>query len=133
MSAGWDQAKKDALAVLGSKGKLPDPKVSYIKAREEHDKLFKTFEAAVDVLQAKILALENSASANRNSIKQYQETAAKSTFGLDKNADKDKIAKAQDILSKYLDFSLTTWDKELHNLDELNKHATAIDSYKPQP
>src|ERR1700749_5116486 len=102
MGATWIQAKANAMAILGPKAKIPEPKTSM--STGPLDKAVKEYFAAIDVLQAKILALQNVCATIKNAIKQHQDQLSRSDFGLDEDEDgvKAKIAKAQDLLDKYL-------------------------------
>ncbi len=127
----WEQAKSAAMAVLGNKAKIPDAKVNLTKLGADLGKADKEYDTAVDVLQTKILALQNTNSIAKNVVKQYQDLISKSNFGLPAKEDeeKDKISKAQDILDGYLDGVLDDYETNNKNLDELDKHSMAISKY----
>jgi hypothetical protein len=128
----WDQATKEAMVILGKDGKIPPPKVNLGKYHTDFDKADKEYDAAVDVLQAKILAMQNTRSSVRNVLKQYQDLISKNNFALDPAAEgnKDKIQKAQDLLDGYLDSQMENLDTDIKNLDELDKHSMAISKYQ---
>jgi hypothetical protein len=127
-----DQAKSAAMAVLGKTAKIPDPKTNITKLSADFDKAKNDYYSAVDVLQSKILALQNVISTSRNALKQYQDQIGASTFGLDEDAagNKDKISKAEKIMDGCIDERMKLCDTEIKNLDELDKHSMALAKYK---
>ncbi len=131
MGANWNQTKANAMAILGPKAKIPEAKANMSSG--PLDKAVKEYESAVTVLQTKILALQNVCSTTKNAIKQHQDLISRSDFGLDEDEDgvKAKIAKAQDLLDKYLDYVMGTYETEIKNLDELDKHSMSLSKYKP--
>jgi hypothetical protein len=128
----WGDAKADAMKILGDKAKIPEPKVKMAKIGADFAKADKEYDAAVDVLQSKILAFQNSNSAAKNAGKQYEDLISKSDFGLDQKDDDDKkkIEKARKVLTDYLDSVLEIYDDNIKNLDELDKHSMAISKYE---
>ncbi len=128
------EAKAEAMKILGDKAKIPDPKVKFATVRSDFDKSGKEYDAAVEVLQKKILAFQNGNSTFRNAIKQYQDLIGKSDFGLNSKDDDDKkkIKQAQKIISDYLDIPIADCDKNIKNLGELDKHTMAIADYENQ-
>ena len=128
----WAEAKAAAMKILGDKAKIPEPKVTISKFRADMDKADKEYDAAVDVLQNKILALQNMSSSMKNVIKQYQDLISRSNFGLDPKDDDDKkkIGEAQDVLDGYLDVQMDNLDTNIKNLDELDKHTMGISKYQ---
>jgi hypothetical protein len=128
----WNDAKAQALKILGDKAKIPEPKANLSKLMGDVEKADKEYDASVDVLQAKILALQNTNDAWKNAAKQFDDQVSKNDFGLDaKDADdKKKIQQAQDILSAYLDEQIDTANLNDKNLDELDKHSMAISKYE---
>jgi uncharacterized coiled-coil DUF342 family protein len=132
MALTWEQSKAKAQGILGKDGKIPDPKANLTKFVNDWLKLDKEYHAAVDVLQAKILAMQNGNSTYKNAIKQYQDQITRTDFGLDaKNADdQKKITAAQDALDAFLDERMGTLDENVKNLDELDKHSMAISRYQ---
>ena len=134
MADNWAGAKAAAMKVLGDKGKIPEPKVNMAKLGESLSKADKEYDAAVDVLQSKILALQNINSTCENTIKQFSEMLSKSNFGLDPKDpdDKKSIDQASKILDDYLDSVLADYETNNKNLDELDKHSMAISKYQTQ-
>jgi len=132
MASNWNEAKAAAMKILGDKAKIPEPKSNQAKLAADYAKADKEYDAAVDVLQSKILALQNMASTAKNAIKQYAEVISKSNFGLDtKDADnKEKIEQAQKLLDGYLDDQIEVHETNIKNLDELDKHSMAISKYE---
>ena len=128
----WNDAKAQALKILGDKAKIPAPKANFSKLMGDVEKADKEYDASVDVLQAKILALQNSNDAWKNAMKQFDAQISKSDFGLNaKDADdKKKIQQAQDILSGHLEGQIGNADVNDKNLDELDKHSMAISKYQ---
>jgi len=129
----WDQAKSAAMAVLGNKAKIPDPKANWNKYVAEVNKVYAEYKTVVTALQAKILSLQNVDTAFKNVVMQFKDQIDKTDFGLDEDEDgvKAKIEKAQKILEDFLDAQLKTVDANVRNLDELDKHTMSISKYKP--
>ncbi len=130
----WAGAKAAAIKILGDKAKIPDPKTNFTKLSEVLQKADKEYDASVDVLQGKILALQNINSTYKNSFKQYQDLISKSNFGLNPkdSDDKDKIDQAAKVLDDFLDAQMENCDVNIKNLDELDKHSMAISKYESQ-
>ena len=128
----WNDAKSQALKILGDKAKIPEPKANMTKFMADLMKADKEYDASVDVLQAKILALQNANDSWKNGVKQFDDLISKSDFGLDARDadDKKKIKQAQDILSGYLEEQMDNADINDKNLDELDKHSMAISKYE---
>ena len=128
----WQEAKATALKILGDKAKIPDPKANLTKFNADIAKADKEYDAAVNVLEAKILTLQNTNSAWKNAVKQFSDQISKSNFGLDEKGadDKKKIKQAQDILTDYLDSQMAIADANVKNLEELDKHTMAISKYE---
>jgi len=128
----WTDAKAQAQKILGDKAKIPEPKANMAKLMADVQKADKEYDASVDVLQAKILALQNANDAWKNGVKQFDDLISKSDFGLDaKDADdKKKIQQAQDIMTDYLEEQMDNADTNDKNLDELDKHSMAISKYE---
>lgn len=133
-ASNMNEAKAAAMKILEDKAKIPEPKVSWQKFRADMSKADKEYDAAVDVLQSKILALQNTTSTMKNVVKQYQDLISKSNFGLDEKDDgeKKKIAQAQDVLDGYLDTFMEICDRNIKNLDELDKHTMSLSKYQTQ-
>ena len=133
MASAWDQAKSTAMGILGSQGKVPDPKANTAKFASDMAQADKEYAAAVSALQEKILNLQNRNSAMRNFLKQHRDVVATSNLGLagTEKGDKEKIAKAQRVLEAVLDTSIQAIDAEIKNLDELDRHSMAIAKYQP--
>ncbi len=129
-----DEAKAAAMKILGDKAKIPEPKVKFSKLNTEFAKATKEYDASVDVLQSKILALQDINSSAKNAIKQYADLISKSNFGLDSKDDDDKkkIKDAQKVLDDFLEGAITARDTDIKNLDELDKHSMAISQYEPE-
>jgi hypothetical protein len=133
-ASNWNEAKAAAMKILGNKAKIPDPKVNLAKITADWQKADKEYDAAVDVLQSKILALQNSMSSTKNALKQYVDLISKNSFGLNEKDDDDKkkIEEAQKVLSEYLDSSMENCDTNIKNLDELDKHTMGLSKYQSQ-
>ena len=132
MAATWEQTKAAAQNILGKDGKIPAPKANLDKFITDWVKLDKEYRASVDVLQAKILAMQTGNSAAKLAFKQYSEQISKSDFDLDaKDGDNSKkIQQAQKLLDDFLDAKMDILDANVKNLDELDKHSMAISKYK---
>ena len=132
MANDWNAKKAEAMKILGAKGKVPDPKWNLAKVSADYIKADKEYDAAVDVLQTKILALQNMASTGKNSLKQYSEQISKSNLGLDpkNDDDKEKIEQARKLLDDHIDGLIEVQDINIKNLDELDKHSMAISKYE---
>ena len=128
----WNDARAQALKILGDKAKIPEPKANMAKLMADMVKADKEYDASVDVLQAKILALQNANDAWKNGVKQFDDLISKCDFGLDsKDADdKKKIQQAQGIMTDYLEEQMDNADTNDKNLDELDKHSMAISKYE---
>ena len=131
-TANMTAAKASAQGVLGKEGKIPAPKTDWPKLAADKNKADKEYDAAVDVLQKKIVALQTTTAAAKIAIKQYDDQISKTDFGLDENdADaKKKIAQAQKILGDVLDIMMGNCDTDIKNLGELDKHTMAISKYE---
>jgi hypothetical protein len=129
--ANWEQAKSNAMTILGSKAKIPDPKISIAKLKTDFDKGDKEFDAARDALTTKLVNLQNISLSMKNVIKQYQSQLSNSDFGLAKDmADRQtKIDKAQNVLDSCLDFMMGDCDTNIKNLGELEKYSNGLQKY----
>ena len=130
----YSDAKTAAMKILGDKAKIPELKGNMPKIKADSAKAEKEYRAAVDVLQSKILAMQDAMSSWKNALKQSQDLISKSDFGLDEkdNDDKKKIQQAQKVLDDSLDEGMETCDANIKNLDELDKHSMSISKYKTQ-
>jgi hypothetical protein len=128
----WNEAKATAMDILGKKAKFPEPKVNLAKIGADFAKADKEYNDAVDVLQNKILALQNMASSVKNMMKQYSDQIARANFGLDAKDDENKknIEQAQKLLDDYLDEQMDNADVNIKNLDELDKHTMSLSKYE---
>ena len=126
----WDQTRSAAMAAFGSKAKIPDPKVNVNKLHADYDAARKGLTSTIDVLQTKILQLQNAMSSARNMLKQYEDLIDNEDFGLDEEKDKDKIAKGSKLIDDFLDDQMEWLDGEIKKLDELDKHSMAIAKFK---
>jgi len=129
--ANWEQAKSNAMTILGNKAKIPDPKISIAKLKTDFDKGDKEFDAARDVMTTKLVNLQNISLSMKNVIKQYQSQLSNSDFGLAKDmADRQtKIDKAQNVLDSCLDFMMGDCETNIKNLAELEKYSNGLQKY----
>jgi hypothetical protein len=132
MADDWDGAVKDAMKILGEKGKIPKIPGNISKTMNASDKAYEDFKKIRDELKAKVLALQNADSARKDSISQYQDEIDEDDLGLDpKNKDDaKKIADARKILSSALQDKMDIDDQNIKNLKELDKHLMSLANYK---
>jgi hypothetical protein len=131
MATTYEAAKAAALKVLGKDAKIP-PVTSALKtAGDQVGKAYDAFKKSRTDLEAKVLALQNADSSAKNALKQYGEMLQVADFGLDED-DKEvakNIEQAQKILSAWADANFDIMDKNIKNLDELDKHLMDISKY----
>jgi hypothetical protein len=127
----YEAAKAAALKVLGKDAKIPPP-TSAIKTSSDQDgKAFDAFDKSRKDLEAKLLALQNSESAWKNALRQYDDALQGNNFGLDDKDDDDakKIDQAQKLFAAWSNGALAVLDRNIKNLDELDKHLMNISKY----
>ena len=132
MADGWETATRPAMKVLGDKGKIPKIPPSVPKAMDVAEKAWAEFNKVRQDLKAKLLLLQNAASAHKNAVAQFQDMIDEDDLGLNRK-DKDeakKINDAQKILDKYLVDALDDADTNLKNYRELDKHLMNLMNYK---
>ncbi len=127
MSSNWAQTKSAAQGILGSKGKVPEPRMNVDKFWADFDKANADYGNAIRALQTKIVNLQNACSSVQHVLKQFQDQIDGNNFGLSAaDGGADKAAKAQKVLDDYLDGQLKALDANIKNLDDLDKHTMAI-------
>jgi len=119
----WDKPKKDALDILGDKGKVPELPDNVDKSATDWDQAEDAARKVVADLLDKMLAMENANDACRNALKQFANKIDKDNLGLDPKSKDDaaKLAKARKILSDSLDTMLRGLDQNDKSVDESNK------------
>ena len=135
MSATWDQARADALKILGDKGEVPKSPDAIDKAAKNRSKAWDEFHKSQGALEAKLEATENANDAARNALKLFLAKIEKSDFNLN-SKDKDdlkKIQQARKLLTDLLDTAIKAREDEDKMLDELGKHLNQLYSYQPKP
>jgi peptidoglycan hydrolase CwlO-like protein len=127
----WSEAKPAAMKILGDKAKLPEPKANFGKIFADFKVADKEYDAAVDVLQDKILNLQNTMSAAKNVLQQLEDKVMSSDFGLDPKdkEDKKKIDDAKKLLNDYFTEQIGNADDNIKNLDDLDKHTMGLSKY----
>jgi predicted nucleic acid-binding Zn-ribbon protein len=131
MANEWDNAEKQALKILGDKGKIPDPKLkSYNEAAA---KAWNAFDKARDDIEAKLTDLEGAFEKISSAIDQYEAKLEKDNLGLNPK-DKDeakKIDQAKDILLAEVKTTEKAWEDEIKDLKEVARHVIQLGKYKP--
>lgn len=132
MSSAWDAPTKDAMEILGEKGKVPKWSGAIVKARAADDKSYEAFDKVRDELKAKLLATQNTREALKDAISQFQDEVDESNLGLnpDSKDDAKKIANAKAVLSGWLDRQIKICQTDFKNLRELDRHLMNIMDYK---
>jgi predicted nucleic acid-binding Zn-ribbon protein len=103
MAENWASAKKQALRVLGDKGKIPDDKATF-KFLDALDKAVDAYTKSLADLEKKVADLNSQYSKFSDMIDKYEVKVEDDDLGLDKK-DKDqakKIEQAQRILQDSL-------------------------------
>jgi hypothetical protein len=90
MGGTWEQAKSDALAYAGDMQadnvKFPEPKVNYAKFAADISRLKKEYEAAIDTVQAKIVAMKQQCGNMKPALEMLDDQVDKSNFNIDSKA-----------------------------------------------
>ena len=130
--AGWDNAVKAAMKILGDKGKIPKVNPAIAKARTVDEKAFDEFSKVRDELKKKVLASRDAQQLAKDAIEQYQDEIVESNLGLNARDKEDlkKIQEARKVLSDALQDSIDIADSNLKNLRELDKHLMSLMNYK---
>jgi hypothetical protein len=133
MAGEWDSAVKEAMKVLGDKGKIPKAPSSLGKARQEDDKSYKDFCKVREDLKKKVVEMQDSNDKWKNILSQYQDQRDEDDLGLDprNKDDKKKITDARKILSDQLQTSIDNLLEDSNNFKELDKHLMNIAEYEP--
>jgi hypothetical protein len=120
---GWDKAKKDALKILGDKGKVPDPPDSVEKSLTEFEKVIAAVLKAFDEVSDKLVQIENTNDAARNALNEFANKIGRDDLGLDHRDKEDapKIAKAQKILSDWSDGTARDLSRNDKVIDDAEK------------
>jgi prophage DNA circulation protein len=126
----WSGTKQQALKVLGSGADVPDMPDAYDKALESWNKEAEAFLAARDVLQGKVLALDNANSAMINAVQQFRAKLEKSNFKLDEKKEAKKIEQAQKLLLAAIDDGIKDLKTNDKTFDELTRHLSQLGKYK---
>jgi hypothetical protein len=64
-------------------------------------------------------------------LEQFRAKLEKDDFSLNSKDDKDKIKKAEDLLTGELDDAIKDWGDDNKILDELDKHVIQLGNYSP--
>ena len=131
----FEEAKKQAIKILGKDAKMPKEKADFVKIFTETTKLIAAFEKSRTDLEAKILAMDNNISAVANAIKQTEAIFDADDYGLDpkKKDDLKKIKDAQDLIGKFLDQMRASTEAYGKDVEELDKHVIQLRNYKAPP
>ena len=129
----WQGTDKDALKILGDKGKIPKWPANIDKAIAAEDKAFDAFDKVRNELKKQLLAEQNAVDALKNALSQFQDQVEEDALGLDlKNKDdKKKIDQARKILSDKIQGIMDLKEDDFKNLKELDKHLMDIGNYEP--
>lgn len=132
MADDWDVAKKQAMKILGDKGKIPE-----IKAQSAYDGTKKTwaaFSKARDDIEAKLADLEAAFEKASGVVDQFEAKLEKDDLGLDpKNKDDaKKIDQARDILTNSVKGVEKFYEDDIKAFKELARHIIQLGSYKPR-
>ncbi len=128
----WDDAKKQALKILGKDGKITDDKAMN-KVMESVGKAFEAFSKSRDDLESKITELQGQCEKLSSSADQLEAKVEKDSLGLDpkKPDDAKKIKQAQDILTASLGEIGKAQDTNLKTLKEAARHLILLSKYNP--
>jgi hypothetical protein len=131
MADGWDNAEKQALKILGDKGKIPEPKMKTYYAGAA--KAWDAFDKARDDIEAKLTDLEGAFEKVSSAIDQYEAKLEKDDLGLNPK-DKDdakKIDQAMGILLDWVKSSEKAWEADIKDLKQIARHVIQLGGYKP--
>jgi hypothetical protein len=141
----WEKTKAEAITVAGKYGaknvKIPDPKVSYTKFGADMTRLSKEYDAAVDNLQAKIVAMKQQCGNVSPALKMYGDQIDKNNFGIDPKdpkvglgagmpAAQTAIDNVRNVLQNFVKDKLGTIEdinKSLDNAEKLSKNIEKLD------
>jgi len=132
MAEGWDNATKQAMKVLGNKGKIPDGKPVWKFFDDVVAKAFDAFAKVRDDLEAKLTDLEGQEARFSSMIDQFEAKLQKDNLGLnEKDKEESKtIDKARDILLEYLNSCSKASDANIKNLKDAGRHLILLSKYK---
>jgi chromosome segregation ATPase len=132
MANEWVDAKKQALKILGDKGKLPDDK-PLDKGFDAAEKAIGEFRKSRDDLEAKIAELQGQLEKYSSTCDQLEARLEKSGLGLDeKNKDEAKqIAQARGILCDALSVISKACEDDIKVFKEVARHVILGGKYKP--
>ena len=133
MADSWNEATKQAMKILGSKGKIPDIKPLFKYNADVIAKTWATFEKMRDDLDAKIAEIEGQYEKLSGMYDQFEAKVEKDNLGLNEK-DKEElkqIDQARDILTDVLHTSEKICDDNIKTLKEVARHLILLSKYKP--
>src|SRR5262249_21283887 len=132
MSATWDQARADALKILGDKGEVPKSPDAIDKSAKNRSKAWDEFHKSQGALEAKLEATENANDAARNALKLFLAKIEKSDFNLNsKNKDDlKKIQQARKLLTGLIEGLIKGGRDEEKMLEEAGNAPNQVERYQ---
>jgi len=133
MADTWNDASKQAMKILGDKGKIPDFKTVLKFNVDVIGKALQTFYKARDDLETQMTDLEGMAEKLSGMIDQFEAKLERDDLELNEK-DKEEaktIAKAKEILSGYLDDCSKVCDSNIKGLKDAARHLILLSKYKP--
>ena len=127
---GWDDARKQALKILGDGADVPELPPAASKADTEFEKAEGEFMETVEACQDKLLAVDNANSGVINAAEQLRGKIEKNDFQLDAKKEAKKIAQARKILCAAIDDRIKDSKVIDKAVGELTKHLSQLAKYR---
>jgi len=131
MANEWGVAKKQAMKILGGKGKIPDDKALFASFSAT-GKAMDVFKKYRDDIETKITDLQDHLENYSSMLDQYEARLEKDNLGLDKNNKDDakKITQAQGVLGEALTDIEKDCDEKIKGFKEVARHLILVAQYK---
>jgi hypothetical protein len=128
MAKTWQAASKEAMTVLGPKGKIPEPNQTSVKTAVAMNKTFDEFKAAAQALKDAFDAHASKFDLFLGALEANKDEIEKDDLGLNPKDKEDakKIKKAHAILSAALQGVIDKQTGELADLKKFGKSIKAI-------
>ena len=135
MADDWDEATKQAMKILGPKGKVPNVDAITKFENGAVAKAIEAFHKSRDDLEAKMTDLETQLERSSSMIDQFEAKVEKDNLGLnDSNKEESKkIDQAKEILCGTLKEAAKNRDNGIKDLKEAARHLILLSKYKPEP
>jgi predicted nucleotide-binding protein len=136
IQADWTKALADAKKVLGNTAVVPTQKMAaVVKSSEDAAKLIPALQAARELMEKKILEIQNAGAKVKNALEQADDEISDSDYKLDskKPDDKKKVDQAQAIFTKYFAGAQKDIDDFLKIFSDLDRHIIQLKNYKATP